>query len=269
MDKVRPLWPGESAYRPAQKQHFWRYNIIFYLTWMTRKLLSLSYLTIAQHSTKLNTVSCWLEILDYGFGVRGTALKWFTSYISQRILQAQIKGTLSEKKQLTTGVLQGSWLGPVLFTIHVFDRFQIIERHFQKTKANPMMATKFTCHSEPFPHESTSVTAIEDCVAELGSWMIPNIPFVHEGEDQITPVMSVRNLGVSFDSNLKMDMRITKTCCQNAYYNLHNIKRIGRFLNQEAMCTTIHAFITSQIYYCNSLLNGLPDNAKHDEWTSW
>ena len=39
-----------------------------------------------------------------------------------------------------------------------------------------------------------------------------NIPFIHVGEDQITPVTSVRNLGVMFDSNLKMDMQITKAC---------------------------------------------------------
>ena len=29
-----------------------------------------------------------------------------------------------------------------------------------------------------------------------------NIPFIRVGEDQITPVASVRNLGVIFDSNL-------------------------------------------------------------------
>ena len=81
----------------------------------------------------------------------------------------------------------------------------------------------------------------------------------HVGEDQITPVTSVRNLGVIFDSNLKMDMQITKAC-QIAYYHLHNIRRIRKFLSQEATCTIIHAFITSQIDYCNSLMNGLPEN---------
>ena len=86
-----------------------------------------------------------------------------------------------------------------------------------------------------------------------------NIPFIHVGEDQITPVTSVRNLGVIFDSNLKMDMQITKAY-QNAYYHLHNIRRIRKFLSQEATCTVIHAFITSQIDYCNSLMNGLPEN---------
>ena len=44
------------------------------------------------------------------------------------------------------------------------------------------------------------------------------------------------------------------------YYHLHNIRRIRKFLSQEATCTIIHAFITSQIDYCNSLMNGLPEN---------
>ena len=81
------------------------------------------------------------------------------------------------------------------------------------------------------------------------------------GEDQITLVivMSVRNLGVIFDSSLKMDMQITKAC-QNANYRLYNIGRIRKFLSQEATCTIIHAFVTSQIDYCNNLMNGLPDN---------
>ena len=83
------------------------------------------------------------------------------------------------------------------------------------------------------------------------------ISFIHVGEDQITPVSSVRNLGVIFDSNLKMDMQVTKAC-QNTCYHLHNIKRIRKFMSQEV--TIIHAFITSQIEYCNSLMNGLPEN---------
>ena len=82
---------------------------------------------------------------------------------------------------------------------------------------------------------------------------------VNMGEDQITPVTSVRNLGVIFYSNLKMYMQITKAC-QNAHYHLHNIRRIRNFLSQEATCMIIHAFIASQIDYCNSWMNGLPEN---------
>ena len=37
-----------------------------------------------------------------------------------------------------------------------------------------------------------------------------NIPLIHVGEDQITPVTSVRNLSVIFYSNLKIEMQIAK-----------------------------------------------------------
>ena len=63
--------------------------------------------------------SILLETLVSGFGVSGTGLKWFTSYLSQRTQQVQIQLTLSEKKQLITGVPQGSCIGPVLCTIDV------------------------------------------------------------------------------------------------------------------------------------------------------
>ena len=56
-----------------------------------------------------------------------------------------------------------------------------------------------------------------------------------------------------------MDMQITKAY-QNANYHLHNVRRIRKFLSQEATRTIIHAFITSHSDYCSSLMNGLPDN---------
>ena len=193
---------------------------------------------------------------------------------------------ISEKKQLTTGVPQGSCLGPVLFTIYVADLFQIIEKHLTEAQGYADDHQVYLSFRPiPSTNQTASVTAIENCVAELRSWMISNmpmvndnkteflivgskqqlervnIPFIHVGEDQITPVTSVRNLGVIFDSNLKVDMQITKAC-QNAYYHLHNIRGIRKFLRQEATCTIIHAFITSQIDYCNSLMNGLPSESQ-------
>ena len=85
-----------------------------------------------------------------------------------------------------------------------------------------------------------------------------NIQSIRIGDDQIPPVNSVRNLGVIFDANLKMDLHITKAC-KSAYFHLHNIRRIRKYLSHDATCTIIHAFVSSQIDYCNSLMNGLPD----------
>ena len=61
-----------------------------------------------------------LDKLRY-YGIKGTALKWFTSYLSHRTQYVQYKDKTSSKSQITTGVPQGSILGPLLFIIYVND----------------------------------------------------------------------------------------------------------------------------------------------------
>ena len=56
---------------------------------------------------------------------------------------------------------------------------------------------------------------------------------------------------------VNMAMHVTKTCSA-AFFHLHNIRQIRKFLSHEATETLIHAFVTSKVDYCNSLLYGLP-----------
>ena len=47
--------------------------------------------------------------------------------------------------------------------------------------------------------------------------------------------------------------------CRAAYYHLKNIHYLKAFLTQESLVTVVHAFVTSRIDYCNSLLYGVSD----------
>ena len=42
------------------------------------------------------------------------------------------------------------------------------------------------------------------------------------------------------------------------FYYLHNLRRIRKYLSQDCLVTLIHAFVTSRLDYCNSLMYGLP-----------
>ena len=67
----------------------------------------------------------------------------------------------------------------------------------------------------------------------------------------------LRNLGAWFDCHFNLNFNITKTC-RSAFFHLHNIRRVRKYLSMESAEKLVHAFITSRLDYCNSLLYGLP-----------
>ena len=46
--------------------------------------------------------------------------------------------------------------------------------------------------------------------------------------------------------------------CNAAFYHLHNLRRIKKYLSRDFLITLVHAFITSRLDYYNGLLFGLP-----------
>ena len=67
-----------------------------------------------------------LIYLKSWFGLGGTVLKWFASYLSDRCQSVKIGSTLSELRRLIYGVPQGSVLGPLLFSLYTTPLSKII-----------------------------------------------------------------------------------------------------------------------------------------------
>ena len=84
-----------------------------------------------------------------------------------------------------------------------------------------------------------------------------NMSHLRVGDVTVAASTSVTKLGSYFDTDFTMAMHVTKTCSA-AFFHIHNIRQIGKFLSHEATETFIHAFVTSKVDYCNNLLYGLP-----------
>ena len=68
-----------------------------------------------------------LSRLENSFGITGTVLQWFHSYLSGLSQFVEIKDTKSSVRDPTVGVPQGSVLGPILYLLYTAPLAEIIQ----------------------------------------------------------------------------------------------------------------------------------------------
>lgn len=76
----------------------------------------------------------------------------------------------------------------------------------------------------------------------------------------VSSCSSVKNLGVLFDQDLSFKAHINQTC-RTAFFHLRNIAKIRNILPKSDAEKLIHAFVSSRLDYCNSLLAACPKSS--------
>ena len=76
------------------------------------------------------------------------------------------------------------------------------------------------------------------------------------GNDQVTPVTSVRNLGIYLDADLSMRTHVLRTAA-SCFAVLRRIKSIRRFVTQPLLQSLVVALVLSRLDYGSTVLFGL------------
>ena len=242
------------------------------------------FLALIDLSAAFDTVdhTILLNFLKDTLGIRGRALRWFKTYLTERLQCVSINDVLSELTEILFGVPQGSVMGPLKFCVYTLPIGAIIRAHglhYAIYADDTQIYLSFDIN-EP----NGALDKLNACLNDIRSWMIAQklkinddktefvifgSPYMHQNLDKtelnlsvgtcnIDPSKSAKNLGVIFDQNLNMDQQITKTC-QAANFHLRNIGSIRHYLTDTAAAQLVHSLISSRLDYCNSLLTGIPD----------
>ena len=81
------------------------------------------------------------------YGVSGNLLNWFIDYLHDRIQRVVVDGVASDWATVTSGVPQGSLLGPILFVIFINDFPNVVSDTSQTAlyADDPKLYKSFTC----------------------------------------------------------------------------------------------------------------------------
>ena len=213
------------------------------------------------------------------YGIIGTALDWFRSYLQGRVQAIRIGNVLSDEYNIEHGVPQGSVLGPLIFTMYTAPLGDILNAH----GINYMTYADDTqLYITLQRHERLEATSrLETCLRDIKVWTAANnlilndskTEFVHIsskfvktpvfpkltiGDFDVETVGASKNLGVTIDHNLHMKDHV-KNVVRSASFGIHKIGQLNRYLDRKSAERLVHAFVSSRLDFCNSLLFGLPD----------
>lgn len=246
---------------------------------------SVTLLTLLDLSAAFDTVphDRFLERLDSLFGIQGVALQWFRSYFKDRVQQVIINGAKSDSVALTTGMPQGSGLGPWGYTRythplgHIIQLLIILYHIF----ADDTQLYK-SVSPNSIESQMSGKTTLERCINDVSDWMSKNklklndsktefmiignkrqtkkmqYSSINVGDECINASSSVRDLGVIIDHELKLKEHVHQIV-KKSYSLIRWIKSIREYLTISATKSLVHAIIVSRLDYCNSLLFGISE----------
>ncbi|PJG57360.1 hypothetical protein CUC53_18445, partial [Aeromonas cavernicola] len=193
-------------------------------------------------------------------GIGGETLTWIENWLADRKQRVVVNGCFSEWQVVTSGVPQGSVLGPQLFTIYVNDLDEGIENNISKFADDTKLGGSVACDED--------VRRIQGDLDRLGEWadtwqMMFNVnkcEVVHFGSknrraDYYLKGVGLgkgeiqRDLGVLVHQSLKVNEQVQKAV-KKANGMLAFITKGIEYKSKEILLHLYRALVRPHLEYC-------------------
>ena len=153
------------------------------------------------------------------YGIRGSASKWFKSYLSNRYQYVSLQGFDSNRTKIEHGVPQGSVLGPLLFLIYINDLPKAIKHSFVYLFADDTNMLKI-CDSYKLLQKQ-----INHDLKGLYLWLLANKISLNATK---TELIIFRKEGKKYEIPIDLRIKING----QRLYPTHSIKYLGIYLDE-------------------------------------
>ena len=202
------------------------------------------------------------------YGIKNNTLRWFISYLSDRKQICKVGMSVSNSENITTGVPQGSNLGPLLFLLYINDLPRYLDSSVPALFADDTNLTV----------SGVTATEIQDNLEielnKVHMWLLANKltlnakkpefmligsrqrlsqiiadPILSIGSESIKRVSSTKTLGVTVDECITWKDQIDEVA-KKAAKGIGILRRSKGFLDKDTLKTIYSAFVLPHFDYC-------------------
>lgn len=208
-----------------------------------------------------------------------SAVTWMDSYLRDRQQCVYHDNRSSSWRRVRAGVPQGSVLGPLLFTLYINDISSVLEHCQYHLYADDLQVYTYSrpdSLNERLSSLNDDLLSISNWARKFGLNLNPDktqaillgqqrllssinmntLQSVSLNNTIIPFSITVKNLGIYFDSNMNWNTQI-RNICRKVFSIMHSLKRLKNFLPTKLKEILVQTLVMPHFDYCDVLYSNL------------